>query len=314
MKSTRRHQTCDNTKTIINRKRKKVEFDFGIEHETIGKWPSYVVPSETEVFMALQFCSFSSGSSGNSYLVRSARTAILIDAGISGKRIMEGIEYTGTAPEDVKAIMVTHEHSDHVQSLRVLHKRLPKVNTYSNLSTWECIKDKVPEGRHIAFDSGDEFDIGDIHVKSFRTNHDAAESVCYSFLHGGSQISVLTDTGYVSEDIYNEIKGADLLALEANHDPNVLQMCRYPYYVKRRILGDHGHLSNEAAAECIARLQKEDEKRRFILLAHLSKENNSPELAMMTIRNCLQEEGVFPGDKLQLGVIVRDQISDIFEV
>ncbi len=86
--------------------------------------------------MALQFCSFSSGSSGNSYLVRSARTAILIDAGISGKRIMEGIEYTGTAPEDVKAIMVTHEHSDHVQSLRVLHKRLPKVNTYSNLSTW----------------------------------------------------------------------------------------------------------------------------------------------------------------------------------
>lgn len=264
--------------------------------------------------MALQFCSFSSGSSGNSYLVRSARTAILIDAGISGKRIMEGIEYTGTAPEDVKAIMVTHEHSDHVQSLRVLHKRLPKVNTYSNLSTWECIKDKVPEGRHIAFDSGDEFDIGDIHVKSFRTNHDAAESVCYSFLHGGSQISVLTDTGYVSEDIYNEIKGADLLALEANHDPNVLQMCRYPYYVKRRILGDHGHLSNEAAAECIARLQKEDEKRRFVLLAHLSKENNSPELAMMTIRNCLQEEGVFPGDKLQLGVIVRDQISDIFEV
>ena len=144
--------------------------------------------------MALQFCSFSSGSSGNSYLVRSARTAILIDAGISGKRIMEGIEYTGTAPEDVKAIMVTHEHSDHVQSLRVLHKRLPKVNTYSNLSTWECIKDKVPEGRHIAFDSGDEFDIGDIHVKSFRTNHDAAESVCYSFLHGDSQkpVHVLT--------------------------------------------------------------------------------------------------------------------------
>ena len=264
--------------------------------------------------MALQFCSFSSGSSGNCYLVRSSGTAILIDAGISGKRIMEGIAHTGTDPQDVKAIMVTHEHSDHVKSLRVLHKRLPEVNTYSNLPTWECIKDRVPEGRHIAFESGDEFDIGDIHVRSFRTSHDAAESVCYSFLHEGSQISILTDTGYVSERIYNEIKDADLLALEANHDPNVLRVCRYPYYVKRRILGDEGHLSNEAAAECIARLQTEDAKRRFVLLAHLSKENNSPELALVTIKNCLHEQNIFPGDELQLGVIVRDQISDIFEV
>lgn len=264
--------------------------------------------------MALQFCSFSSGSSGNSYLVRSEETAILIDAGISGKKILEGLAYTGTDPGEVKAIMVTHEHSDHVQSLRVLHKKLPEVNTYSNFSTWECIKDRVPEDRHIAFESGDEFDVGDIHVRSFRTSHDAAESVCYSFLHGGSQISILTDTGYVSERIYNEIKGADLLALEANHDPNVLQMCRYPYYVKRRILGDQGHLSNEAAAECIARLQTEDAKRRFILLAHLSKENNSPELALVTVKNCLCEQNVYPGDELQLGVIVRDQISEIFEV
>jgi phosphoribosyl 1,2-cyclic phosphodiesterase len=264
--------------------------------------------------MTLQFCSFSSGSSGNSYLVRSDETAILVDAGISGKKIMEGLSRTGTEAKKVKAIMVTHEHSDHVQSLRVLHKRLPEVNTYSNFSTWECIKDKVPEGSHIAFESGDEFDVGDIHVRSFRTSHDAAESVCYSFLRGGRQISVLTDTGYVSESVYDEIKDADILALEANHDPNVLHMCRYPYYVKRRILGDHGHLSNEAAAECIARLQKEDFKRRRVLLAHLSKENNSPELAMMTIRNCLEDEGVYPGDELVMDVLLRDQISEIFEV
>lgn len=264
--------------------------------------------------MALRFCSFSSGSSGNSYLVRSEKTAILIDAGISGKKILEGLAYTGTAPGEVKAVMVTHEHSDHVQSLRVLHKRLPEMMTYSNLSTWECIRDRVPEGRHIAFESGDEFNVGDIHVRTFPTSHDAAESVCYSFFKGGSQVTVLTDTGYISEDIYNEIRGADLLALEANHDPNVLYMGRYPYYVKRRILGDKGHLSNDAAAECIVRLQTEDAKRRRVLLAHLSKENNSPELAMMTIRNSLQEEDIYPGDELLLDVLLRDRVSDIFEV
>lgn len=264
--------------------------------------------------MALQFCSFSSGSSGNSYLVRSEYTAILIDAGISGKRIMEGLSAAGTQPGEVKALMVTHEHSDHVRSLRVLHKRLPEMMTYSNFATWGCIKDKIPEGRHVAFESGDEFDIGDIHVKSFRTSHDAAESVCYSFLCGGRQISVLTDTGYISEEIYDQIKTADLLALEANHDPNVLQMGRYPYYVKRRILGEFGHLSNEAAADCIARLHTEDKKRRFVLLAHLSAENNSPELAMMTIKNSLQEKMVFPGDELRMDVLLRDQISSIYEV
>ena len=264
--------------------------------------------------MALQFCSFSSGSSGNSYLVRSDTTAILVDAGISGKRIMEGLERAGTQIETVKAVVVTHEHSDHVQSLRVLQKKLPEMKVYSNFETWKCIKDRVSAERHVSFDSGEEFDVGDIHVRSFRTSHDAAESVCYSFFKEGRQVSVLTDTGYISETIYNEIKDADLLALEANHDPNVLQMCRYPYYVKRRILGDQGHLSNDAAAECIARLHTQDAKRRFVLLAHLSRENNSPELAMMTIRNSLEEQSVYPGDELQMGVLIRDQISDIFEV
>ncbi|MBQ9179247.1 MAG: MBL fold metallo-hydrolase [Firmicutes bacterium] len=262
--------------------------------------------------MSFKFCSFASGSSGNSYLVRSDETAIIIDAGISGKRIMEGLEYSGTAPEEVSAILVTHEHSDHVQSLKVLHKKLPEANTYSNFATWENIQDRIPEGRHVAFESGDQFTIGDIEVKSFATHHDSSESVCYSMNHDGKQITILTDTGHISEDIYNEIKGADILALEANHDPNVLAMCRYPYYVKRRILGDYGHLSNEAAAECIARLVEEDPKRRRVLLAHLSRENNSPEMALLTVRNYLGERGIFTGDELALDVLMRDEVSKIY--
>lgn len=264
--------------------------------------------------MALYFRSFASGSSGNSYLIRSETTAIIVDAGISGKRIMEGLEQTSTEPDEVKALLVTHEHIDHVRSLKVLHKKLPELTSYSNLATWEHIKDKVPEESHVTIESGETFKVGDIEVRSFSTHHDSSDSICYSLIHEGKQVTILTDTGHICDDLYNEVKGADILALEANHDPNVLHMCRYPYYVKRRILGDYGHLSNEAAAECIARMHGEDPKRRRVLLAHLSKENNSPEMAMITVENYLQEKGVFPGDELVLDVLMRDEISDLYKV
>jgi len=264
--------------------------------------------------MSFEFCSFSSGSSGNSYLVRSERTALLVDAGISGKKIFEGLEATGTDRDMVRGILITHEHSDHIRSLRIVTKKTPAALVCSNFATLKYIEDMVPEERRLTFDSGEDFEIGDIKIRSFRTSHDAAEPVGYSFFNGGRQISILTDTGYVSEEAFAEIKNADLLALEANHDVNVLQVCRYPYYVKRRIAGDKGHLSNEAAAECICRLIEEDDRERHILLSHLSKENNSPEMAEITIKNILEDAGVAGGSKMRLDVITRDCVSPLFEV
>ena len=271
--------------------------------------------------MGFYFCSISSGSSGNCYMIRSENTVLLVDAGISGKRTREGLQSVGTDPSEVSALLITHEHSDHVKSLRILRKQLPQIVSYSNFETWEAVKDVVGEDRHIAFDSGERFMIGDIEVRSFATHHDSAGAVSYSFIHDGKQISILTDTGYVCDRIFDEIKDSDLIALEANHDVNVLQMGRYPYYVKRRILGDGGHLSNEAAADCITRMiQEEPEcKRRRVLLAHLSKENNSPEMALLTVKNKLSEEGIEAqpigaGSDLEIGVITRDEVSPLFEV
>ena len=278
--------------------------------------------------MGFYFCSISSGSSGNCYMIRSEKTVILVDAGISGKRTREGLLQAGTDPEEVDALLITHEHSDHVKSLRILRKQIPQIVSYSNFETWDAVKDIVGDERHVTFDSGDRFTIGDIEVKSFATHHDSAGAVSYSFFHSGKQISILTDTGYVCDRIFNEIKDSDLIALEANHDVNVLQMGRYPYYVKRRILGDGGHLSNEAAADCIVRMIREEDeeqqKKRTVLLAHLSKENNSPEMAMLTVKNRLAEEGISAADigaggpladgGIEMGVITRDSVSPVFEV
>lgn len=264
--------------------------------------------------MSLSFCSFSSGSSGNCYLVQSDRSALLVDAGISGKKIFEGLAETDTDPEKLRGIVITHEHSDHIKGLRVTAKRCPDVSVYSNQGTWKKLEGLVEEDRQKVFDSGSIFDIGDISVKSFRISHDAAEPVGFSFYCEDKQISIVTDTGFVSDEIIDEISGADILSLEANHEPHVLESGRYPYFLKRRIMGDKGHLSNEAAAECIIRLEQQKHKDRKILLSHLSGNNNTPELAKLTVTNMLEDAGFAVGGSLKLGVFSRSGLSPVFEV
>ncbi|MEG0661775.1 MAG: MBL fold metallo-hydrolase, partial [Anaerovoracaceae bacterium] len=221
---------------------------------------------------------------------------------------------TGLEPTDLDGILVTHEHSDHVKSLRVVTKKSQNASVYSNINTWQQIRETVPEDRQIVFESGKTFVVGDIQVKSFATSHDAAEPVGFSFYHEGKQVSIVTDTGYISEEVFQEIKGADLLALEANHDVNILQFCRYPYHIKRRILGDQGHLSNEAAGECICRLLRGEKKARRILLSHLSRENNTPDMAKITVTNILEDAGLYPLEGLSLSVLMRDQGSPLYMV
>jgi len=262
--------------------------------------------------MSLKFCSFASGSSGNCYMIQYDETVLLVDVGISGKKIMQGLEASGVAPEQVLGILITHEHSDHIKSLKVSAKKLINAVTYCNLGTWPHLQDLVPEERQITFQSGKPFQIGEITVKPFRISHDAAEPVGYSFFAEGKQISVLTDTGCVTEEIFEEIKDADLVALEANHDKDVLQFCRYPYHIKRRILSDVGHLSNEAAGDCICRLVGDNSKKRQILLSHLSHENNTPEIARVTITNIMETAGIYVGGDVHIDVITREEISSVY--
>lgn len=264
--------------------------------------------------MGISFCSFSSGSSGNSYLVKSGTTALLIDAGISGKKIVEGLNYSETLLEDVKGLLVTHEHGDHIKSLSAITKKLENVVAYANEKTWSLIGDKVLEPKKGIFKTGEKFIIGDISIKPFNISHDAIEPVGFSFYCEGSQISIVTDTGHITEEIYEEIIDADILVLESNHDVNMLKMCRYPWSVKQRILGIEGHLSNEDAGFTLCRLIAEKSKKRQVLLAHLSKENNFPEMAFQTIKNLLQEADFYIGKNIHVEMIVKDQISEMYYI
>ena len=264
--------------------------------------------------MALKFCSFASGSSGNSYLIKNKETSILVDAGISGKRILAGLEATGTPRESVAALLVTHEHSDHVLSLPVMTKRIPGLEVYANEATWENIDRPVPEERRRIFSTGETFQIGDMSIRSFSVPHDAAEPVGFSVSSGKSKISIVTDAGYITEEIYAEVADADLLLLEANHEKEMLLMGSYPYPLKQRILGDEGHLSNISAGEALGRIIREIDKRRQILLGHLSGENNDPHVALLTVENTLMEQEIYTGGDTRISVASRHEMSPLFEV
>lgn len=266
--------------------------------------------------MTLSFCSFSSSSSGNCYLIKSNTTALLVDAGISGKKILEGLAATNTLPENINGILITHEHIDHVKSLRTISKKLPFAKTYANIGTWSQLIGMIPAEKQVTFFTGEEFVIGDIHVMPFPISHDATEPVGFSFICRDKQISIMTDTGCVTEESFSSVMNADLLVLEANHDEQVLKMGRYPWLVKQRILSDVGHLSNTAAANCLCRILKEckSKKDRTVLLAHLSSENNFPEMAYQTVKNILEESGHMVDSCFQLQIMLKNTLSKIYKI
>ncbi len=248
--------------------------------------------------MELEFCALASGSSGNSYVVRSSETTLLIDVGISRKRIMEGLAERCIDPDSLGGILITHEHSDHIRSLATLVKTKKDIPVYATKQTWHSIGEMVPEERRRVVDKKDSIDIGGITVESFPLSHDVPGPVGFTFRRSDKKIAIVTDTGCITEDIYESIKGADILVIEANHDVKTLLSCGYPYDVKRRILHDRGHLSNLSAADCICRILKEKDRSDgikgpgHIILAHLSRENNTPDLARLEVTNALELNGI----------------------
>ncbi|MDR1247249.1 MAG: MBL fold metallo-hydrolase [Clostridiales Family XIII bacterium] len=267
--------------------------------------------------MGFDFCSFSSGSNGNCYLIKTEDAAILIDAGISGKRVWEGLQHTDTNPETLRALLITHEHSDHIGGLASVMKKGTGLKVYANKETWRAIgpaANAIAEERIHHFVTGDCFTVGDISVKTFAVSHDAAEPVGYTLRCQGRQISVVTDTGCVNAEITEEIRDANLLVLESNHDEDMLKYGKYPHFLKKRVLGDAGHLSNIAAGGVILDLLTYERKKRRVLLAHLSRENNFPEMAMQTIRNILEEHGYHTGADVYLETVPRSEIGLLYAI
>ena len=253
----------------------------------------------------MEFYTLASSSGGNAALARCEGVAILLDAGISARRIAQSLAQLGMSPEELDAVLVTHEHSDHVSGLATLTKKYA-IPVYASRGTAHFLPQAAGVLR--VFDAGDAFAIGDLEIHSFRTSHDAADSVDYRIDGPDGSLGALTDTGYVTDDAAKALAGVDMLLLEANHDIETLQGGPYPYHLKRRILGEHGHLSNGAAADFA--LWCAQRGTRDILLAHLSAENNTPAMAEYAVARRLQAGGF----SIRLGVAPRDRLSEVHAV
>lgn len=263
--------------------------------------------------MTVRFCSLASGSSGNCHLINDKDNFILIDAGLSGKQIENKLKEVDVDPKSLSAILVSHEHSDHINGVGILSRRY-NIPIYANTGTWEgmgCKIGKIKEENIRNFVSNEDFYIGDFNIRPYRISHDANEPVGFSIKKKDIKISIATDLGYISEDVIGEIEGSNLVILESNHDEEMLKAGSYPYSLKRRVLSNMGHLSNEAAGNAIVELVHKNVK--SILLAHLSKENNFPELAIATVKNILENKKIIVGRDIELDLLYRDRVSNIYQ-
>lgn len=249
-------------------------------------------------------CTLASGSSGNAALLSREETHLLIDMGISCRRICQSLASLGLTPETLTGILITHEHTDHIGGLATYIKKYrtpiyctPAVSRQLayRLAGIEPLLRPMELGEAVLF--------GTVKAEILPTSHDCPGSAAWHFITPEGRVGYLTDTGYIVEETGERLLGAELLVLESNHDVEMLRAGPYPYLLKKRILGEQGHLSNEAAAAYAVKTVRAGT--RSILLAHLSDKNNTPELALATVRQTLEEAGLFP----VLAAVPRDGMS-----
>lgn len=238
-----------------------------------------------------------SGSTGNAVFFNMGKTKILIDAGISARRIEQGLDKIGVKASDLDAILITHEHTDHVKGIDVLVRR-HHIPVYARPKTWEMIscRDKLPNNCIRYLES--ELMLQDIYIKPFTISHDAVDPVGFCLHREKCKFVLATDLGVVTKEVEEAISLADLVILESNHDLAMLKNGSYPMFLKNRIIGSKGHLSNVQAGKLLAKVKKKPNMRVF--LAHLSQENNLPHIAEKTVANILKEEGCLVGEEVIL--------------
>lgn len=265
----------------------------------------------------LQICSIASGSSGNCIYIGTESTHMLIDVGISGKKAEEGLESLGLSFADLDGVLITHEHSDHIKGLGVLERKSP-IPMYMTEGTKKQLQE-MPQLGNIDWEAchlitaGKEFSIGEIKIMPILVSHDAAEPVACRIQSADKKLAVITDLGYYTPEIADKLKGLDLILLESNYDMGMLQAGRYPYPLKRRIAGEKGHLSNEEAGRLINDIWHPG--LRYVILGHLSRENNFPQLAYETVRSEILL-GDYPDGLSQLTIKVakREEISQLIQL
>lgn len=240
-----------------------------------------------------------SGSSGNCIAVRSGETTILVDAGIAKTKIEKRLMDVGIRPDSIKAILVTHAHSDHVKGLPLANKY--KIPVFAAEGEWKSVKG-VDEDNRYSFNSGNDFGIQEFWIQSFKTHHDAHDPCGYVITDDkGFKCSICLDTGHVDESMYAAMEFSNIYIIESNHEPNMLEHSSYPPSVKARILSHIGHLSNEQTAEALSRLIQGSKEKVYLI--HLSSSNNMPALAEMTVKRSLFKKGFKAGVHYQIEVI-----------
>jgi phosphoribosyl 1,2-cyclic phosphodiesterase len=295
--------------------------------------------------MSIEVISIGSSSSGNSYIIKAGGRVILLDVGLTAKKIVGALTENGLEPEDVDAVFVTHEHTDHVKSVRAVCRKCCNADFYATRGTVLGTPNfaYVPDDRLHIVSAGDTLIIGEtgdaepedrknVRVDVFEISHDAREPVSYTFTCGGEKLAVVTDTGIITDGIYEAIRDAGKLVFESNHDEGLLMYGEYPYPVKVRIKSDHGHLSNKYAGETLARIladRREASRKEVvsgpneapdsglqngaapleIMLAHLSFHNNAPYYARNTIVPILRESGFEMDADYTLTIAAKDEIT-----
>lgn len=260
--------------------------------------------------MNLDFCSLFSGSTGNSELVAFDDTLLLIDAGRTGKALDEAVRRQGFDMRMARAILVTHEHIDHIRGVGVLARKYG-MEVYASHGTWEAMADKVgeiPARQRCEFDPDADFYIDKVNVLPFSIPHDAAQPTGFALTCGGKKVSVMTDLGHTTKDLLSWVEGSDVMLLEANHDVQMLRDGSYPERLKRRILSNKGHLSNDACGMALTDLINCGT--RHVYLGHLSEENNVPELAYSTVAHILETIGAKVGSDVELRMTFPDHAAE----
>ena len=265
----------------------------------------------------MRVLNIASGSSGNCTYIGTEKTHVLIDTGISKKRILEGLKNADICIEDIDAILITHEHIDHILSLGVLERKY-EIPIFTTKGTANGIKKcaSVKEFNYDLFNIIDEdvpFEINDINFLALKTSHDANQSVCYKFAHDNKTGAIVTDLGIYDDYLTNNLKNLNFLMLESNHDVRMLEVGPYPYPLKQRILGNKGHLSNECAGQFLDKILNDNINE--IMLAHLSKENNTSDLARWTVESEIDaSDSKYKSNDFEINIAHHDTCSKIIEL
>lgn len=259
--------------------------------------------------MALSFTLLGSGSSGNATLVSDGDTHILVDVGLSGRETVRRLAQCGIKPEQISAIVLSHEHGDHCRGIApfVKHLNLP---VFLTDGAYAASGLSLEEPKHQRIETGRAFEIHGILFTPFAVPHDAAEPLAVTIEKDGVKIAIVLDLGYVSNLVVERLKGCDAIVIESNHDVNMLKVGPYPWALKQRVMSRRGHLSNEMVADYL--INGFDGKARLVVLAHLSENNNLPELALLSARRALEERAGLASVQTRLELALRDRISLTF--